>query len=103
MLKEDLNLDYKDFLKQYVTSPICDYTISFSYNNRYYQFDFVGVPKNNDGSTAYDFIAYEGQWDSKYTKEHYKSLKIAISKVKIENLSFEEIYNSPGSELIDIS
>ncbi len=103
MIKEDLNLDYKDFLKQYVISPICDYTISFSYKGDYYQFDFVGVPQNKDGVTAYDFIAYADKWNTITNRIHFKSLKEAITKAKINDKSFEEIYNSEDSELIDIS
>ena len=103
MIKEDLNLEYKDFLKQYVISPICDYTISFSYKGNYYQFDFLNAPKNNNGSNSYDFISYANGWNKVIKKEHFSSLKEAIDKVKIDGETFEEIYYSNYSELIDIS
>ena len=103
MIKEDLNLDYKDFIKQYVTSPICEYTFSFSYKGNFYQFDYVGVPKNDDGSIAYDFISYADGWNIVLSRVRFGSLKDALSKAKIEGKCFEEIYNSEDSELIDIS
>lgn len=103
MIREDFKLEYKEFIKQYVTSPIYDFTISFSFRGRYYQFDFVNVPKNKDGSTAYDFVSYESNWDSPSKRERFKSLKAAIEQVRIEGLTFEEVFNSPESELIDAS
>ncbi len=103
MIKEDFNLDYKDFKKEYVVSPVYDFTISFSFKGRYYQFDFVNVLKNKDGSTAYDFIAYDSDWNSPFVRNRYKNLKDAIDNAKIEGLSFEEVYNSVDSYLIDIS
>ena len=103
MIREDLNLEYRDFLKQYVISPICDYTISFSYKGNYYQFDFVNVSQNNSGVTAYDFISYQDRWNVISSRVSYKSLKEAILNIKIDGKSFEEIYNSVESELIDIS
>ena len=103
MIREDLNIDYKDFLKQYVISPICDYTISFTYRGKIYQFDYVGVPQKNNGKTAYDFISYENKWDMLKSREHFKSLNDAIKNARFEGKQFEEIYNSDDSELIDIS
>lgn len=103
MIREDLNLSYKEFLKQYVISPICDYTISFSYKGNYYQFDFVNVLQIKDGVTAYDFISYKNKWNDEVSRIHFKSLKDALEKARIENKSFEEVYNSVDSELIDIS
>lgn len=103
MLKTDFNLDYQDFIKEYVTHPIYDWTISFSYKGRYYQFDFVGVSKNDDGSTAYEFVAYESNWDSESTRVRYKSLMDAINCASIDGKSFKEIYEDEDSELIDAS
>ncbi|MBO5577775.1 MAG: hypothetical protein J5955_01530 [Bacilli bacterium] len=103
MIREDFNLEYKEFVKQYVTFPICDFTISFTFKGKYYQFDFVNVPKNEDGSTAYDFVSYESGWDSPSKRERFKSLKTAIEQARIEGLTFEEVFNSPESELIDAS
>ena len=104
MIKEDLNMmDYQQFIKEYVISPLYEVTISFSYKDKYYQFDFVGVPKNPDGSIAYDFVFYDKHWDSERHVEHYRSLKEAIEKARIEGMTFEEVYNSPESEIIDIS
>lgn len=103
MLREEIGFEYKDFLKEYVISPMYDVTISFKYKNRIYQFDFVGVPKNKNGSTAYDFVEYEFDWNSDSIRTHYKSLKEAIEKAKIDGKSFAEIYNEPESEIIDIS
>ena len=98
MIKENFNLDYKDFVKQYVTSPIYDFT-----KGKIYQFDFVGVPKNKDGSTAYDFVSYESDWNSPSQRQRFKSLKEAIDNVYIGGMKFEEIYNSSESDLIDVS
>ncbi len=103
MIRNDLNLDYKDFLKQYVISPICDYTISFSFKNVHYQFDYVGVPQITGHKTAYDFITYENEWTVILSRCHYKTLKDALLKVRIDGKTFEDIYNSEDSELIDIS
>lgn len=103
MIKEDFNLEYKNFIKQYVTSPIYDFTISFIFRGKIYQFDYVDVPRNKDGTTAYDFVSYESGWCSQSKRVHFKSLKDAIDKIKIEGLTFEEIYNSQESELIDVS
>ena len=103
MIKEDVNLSYKDFLKQYVISPICDYTISFSYKGNYYQFDYVNVPKNKDGTTAYDFISYTDNWNVITSRMRFKSLKEALSKSEIDGKTFEQVFNSNDSELIDIS
>lgn len=103
MIRKDLNLDYRDFLKQYVISPICDYTISFSYKGNYYQFDYFDVPKNKNGSTAYDFISYSDKWTKITNRIHFSSLKEALNETKIDGKSFEDIYNCEDSELIDIS
>lgn len=103
MIKEDLELEYKEFVKQYAINPICDYTISFSYKGNYFQFDFVDVPKNKDGTVAYDFISYNEKWSKIVNRIHFKSLKEALAKTIIDGKSFEEIYNCEDSELIDIS
>lgn len=48
-------------------------------------------------------LAYESGWCSQSKRVHFKSLKDAIDRIKIEGLTFEEIYNSQESELIDVS
>lgn len=103
MIKEDLGLEFTDFLKQYVILPICEYTISFSFRGRCFQFNCLGTPKNKDGSTSYEFISYKSDWNSDYKIIKFKSLKEAVEKAVIDGVSFKEVYESPESELIDIS
>ena len=103
MIKEDVQMDYEQFLKEYVISPIVDFTISFYYKEKYYQFDFVGVEKNKDGSVAYEFVSYDGKWDAKSTRIRYKSLKEAIDNAEIDGLKFKEVFEAEESGVIDIS
>lgn len=103
MIKEDLNLTYEEFFKQYVKKPIMDYCISFKFNDNIYQFDFYFAPKNNDGSTKYYFVSHGKNWNKNAKKVLFKNLLEAIEKASIEGLTFEEVYNDNNSELIDIS
>lgn len=103
MIKEDLNLSYKDFLTQYVVKPIMDYCISFKFRGNIYQFDFYFAPKNDDGTTKYYFVSHGLDWNKNEKRTLYKNLSEAIKEARIDELTFEEVYNSSESELIDIS
>lgn len=102
MIKEDFNLEYEQFLEQYVFNSPYDFTITFKFNGVMFQFDFVGVPKNSDGSTAYDFIEYDSNENEK-SRCHFKSLKEAVDLVRINDLDFKTVYYSENSELVDAS
>ncbi|MCF0124304.1 MAG: hypothetical protein HUJ68_00830, partial [Clostridia bacterium] len=63
MLSNDFNLSYEEFLKQYVISPEYEMTISFSFRDKTYQFEYLNVPRNQNGTIAYDLITYNGVWE----------------------------------------
>lgn len=105
MIREDLNLTFEEFLNEYVEKPIYDFCISFRFKNKIYQFDYPEppAPTNIPGKTPYDFIEYYGEWEKEEKRISYKNLDEAIKKTRIDGLTFEEVYNSDESELIDIS
>lgn len=100
-----LNIDYEDFLKQYVIEPYMDFCISFKFKNRIYQFDFNGYyePTDIPGKTPYNVVSWKGDWEEKISIDSYKNLIDAIQNARFDGLSFEEVYKSEESSLIDIS
>lgn len=96
-------LDFEYFLKHYIIDPEYDVTISFSFKSKIYQFDFVNVEKNSDGTSAYEFVVYENGWDSNATRTRYSSLLDAINNAKIDGHLFEELFNLEEFDLIDVS
>lgn len=104
MIRDDVELEYEDFIEQYVRKPIMEYTISFSFNGRIYQFDFVNAPQKKDGLHKYYFVSHEGGWETKAQRTLYDSLEKAIESARFEDkFVFKDVYYSDLSDLIDIS
>ena len=105
MLKEEIELPFDEFCKKYVKEAMYDYCISFKFRGVIYQFDYPEPPgpTNIPNKTPYDFIVYEGDWKKEISRISFKNLKEAIDNVRIDGLTFEEVYNHEESELIDLS
>ena len=104
MLKHEIELSYDEFLKQYVKKPYIDYCISFIFMGNVYQFDYnIPNPTNIPGKTPYDFVVWKGKLECEVSRTSYKNLMDAINNARFEGLTFEEVYHSSDSELIDIS
>jgi hypothetical protein len=120
MIKTDLNnMSYPAFLDFYVEKAYIPYTIVFRYKGRVFELDNCGndptyqpVAINSlkrDKSTYefFELIDYDKGENHSSSRQgpsyFYRSLKRAITDLKIDGASFQEIYDSPDSEIIDIS
>lgn len=108
MIKNNLNgISFKQFLEEYVIHPDYWMTFTFSYNGKSYQFDYdVLKHPEKENKMPYCFVVYSSEDQTScvvLSITWYSSFFEAISKVKMEGKSFEEIYNDPDSEVIDLN
>lgn len=103
MLEDDIGMPYDDFVKQYVKETCIDWSISFKYKDKIYQFCYwENGPTDIAGATPYDFLVFDDQWNLESAFQ-YTNLNEAIEKASVGGASFREVYSSEDSELIDIS
>lgn len=110
-----LEMTYEEFLEEYVIHPEYWMCFSFYFKNMIYQFDFdepLTHGFKDPKVCPYQLLVYKpGRKDTYgYPKWHfiseskwYSSFYEAITNEKIDGLTFEEVYNSPDSELIDLN
>lgn len=120
MIKENLNnMPYKAFLDFYVEKAYIPYTIVFRYNGRVFELDNCGDDPaykpattnslKRDNSTYEFFEVLDYEKGENHTLAHpgpsylYANLESAINNLRVDGASFKEIYESPNSDIIDIS